>query len=69
MCIPALLMLGRELQTPAELAFGKRPDAPATAPVPNYARRLQESLDRMHAKRRENYDVTTKGQHFLAEEG
>src|SRR4029434_2706209 len=26
-CSPALLMLGRELRTPAELAFGRPPDA------------------------------------------
>ena len=27
-CTPALLMLGRELRTPPELAYGRPPDAP-----------------------------------------
>lgn len=35
MCIPALQMLGIELWTPAALAFGKQPDAPAAALGPD----------------------------------
>ena len=31
-CTPALLMLGRELRTPVEVAFGKPPDTPAVPP-------------------------------------
>ncbi|CAI5681311.1 unnamed protein product [Oreochromis niloticus] len=41
-CTPALLMLGRELRTPAELAFGKPPDAPEVPPGRDYARKLQD---------------------------
>lgn len=37
-CTPALLMLGRELRTPAEVAFGKPPDTFAVPPGPEYAR-------------------------------
>ncbi|CAI5690254.1 unnamed protein product [Oreochromis niloticus] len=78
-CTPALLMLGRELRTPAELAFGKPPDAPEAPPGRDYARRLQDRLDSAHSYAREqlakaglrqkrNYDITTKGRHFRAGE-
>lgn len=40
-CTPALLMLGREIRTPAELAFGRAPDAPLAPPGLEYARRLR----------------------------
>ncbi|KAJ8011800.1 hypothetical protein DPEC_G00062010 [Dallia pectoralis] len=45
-CSPALLMLGRELRTPAEMVFGRPPEE---APLPaglDYARRLQDRLSR-----------------------
>ncbi|XP_063333353.1 uncharacterized protein LOC134629763 [Pelmatolapia mariae] len=78
-CTLALLMLGRELRTPAELAFGKPPDAPEAPPGRDYARKLQERLDSAHSYAREqlakaglrqkrNYDITTKGRHFRAGE-
>ncbi|CAI5661042.1 unnamed protein product [Oreochromis niloticus] len=78
-CTPGLLMLGRELRTPAELAFGKPPDAPEAPPGRDYARRLQDRLDSAHSYAREqlakaglrqkrNYDITTKGRHFRAGE-
>ncbi|XP_025760781.1 uncharacterized protein LOC102083194 [Oreochromis niloticus] len=78
-CTPALLMLGRELRTPAELAFGKPPDAPEAPPGRDYARRLQDRLDSAHSyaraqlakaglRQKRNYDITTKGRHFRAGE-
>ena len=74
-CTPALLMLGRELRTPAELAFGRPPDSPAVPPGPEYARRLQDRLDSAHAfarvqqesanaRQKRNYDVRARGRHF-----
>ena len=48
-CTPALLMLGRELRTPADLAFGRLPDFPPVPPGPEYARRLQDRLERAHS--------------------
>ena len=47
-CTPALLMLGRELRTPVEVAFGKPPDTPAIPPGTEYARRLQERMESAH---------------------
>lgn len=44
-CTPALLMLGKELRTPAQLAFGHPPDTLATPAKLDYARRLQDRLD------------------------
>ncbi|CAI5669096.1 unnamed protein product [Oreochromis niloticus] len=78
-CTPALLMLGTELRTPAELAFGKPPDAPEAPPGRDYARKLQDRLDSAHSYAREqlakaglrqkrNYDISTKGRHFCAGE-
>ena len=78
-CTPALLMLGRELRTPAELAFGRPPDSPDTPPGPEYARRLQDRLESAHSFAREQqqsagvkqkryYDVKAKGRHFVAGE-
>ena len=78
-CTPALLMLGRELRTPAELAFGRPPDSLAMAPGLEYARRLQDRLESAHAFAREqqlragvrqkrHYDVREKGRHFKAGE-
>ncbi|KAI3374420.1 hypothetical protein L3Q82_006249 [Scortum barcoo] len=48
-CTPALLMLGRELRTPAEMAFGRPPDTPRVPPGPEYARRLQDRMESAHA--------------------
>jgi len=48
-CTPALLMLGRDLRTPAELAFGRPPDSLATSPGPEYASRLQDRRESAHA--------------------
>jgi len=42
-------MLGRELRTPAELAFGRPPDHLPTSPGPEYASRLQDRLESAHA--------------------
>ncbi|XP_062421526.1 uncharacterized protein clasp1b [Pungitius pungitius] len=78
-CTPSLLMLGRELRTPAELAFGRPPDAPRVPAGPDYARRLQDRLDSAHAyarrqmrsagvRQKRNYDVRAKGRHFAAGE-
>ena len=78
-CSPALLMLGRELRTPAELAFGRPPDAPVVSPGPEYARRLQDRLESAHAfarvqqesagaRQKRNYDVRARGRHFQAGE-
>lgn len=74
-CTPALLMLGRELRTPAELAFGRPPDSPDIPPGPEYARRLQDRLETAHHFAREqqqgagrrqkrNYDTRAQGRHF-----
>ena len=78
-CTPSLLMLGRELRTPAELSFGRPPDSPEAPPGPEYARRLQDRLDLAHAfarkqqqqaglRQKRNYDVRTRGRHFQAGE-
>ena len=78
-CTPALLMLGRELRTPAELAFGRPPDAPSAPAGPGYARQLQDRLDSAHAyarrqmrsagvRQKRNYDLRARGRHFEAGE-
>lgn len=78
-CTPALLMLGREIRTPAEMAFGRPLDSPHVPPGPEYARRLQDRLETAHTFAREqlvnagvrqkrNYDVHTRGRHFVAGE-
>ena len=78
-CTPSLLMLGRELRTPAELSFGRPPDSLDAPPGPEYARRLQDRLDSAHAfarqqqeqaglRQKRNYDVKTRGRHFQAGE-
>lgn len=78
-CTPALLMLGRELRTPAELAFGRAPDAPPIPAGPAYAKRLQDHLDSAHAyarrqmqvagvRQKRNYDLRAKGRHFAVGE-
>lgn len=74
-CTPAMLMLGREIRTPAELAFGRPPDAPPGPAGPEYARRLQDRLDSAHAYARRHlsnagirqkraYDLRSRGRHF-----
>ncbi|XP_061093063.1 uncharacterized protein LOC133125281 [Conger conger] len=78
-CSPALLMLGREIRTPAEMMLGRPPDLPADPPGLEYARKLQDRLECAHefarnqlrsagARQKRNYDVHTKGQHFTAGE-
>ena len=78
-CTPSLLMLGRELRTPAELAFGRPPDAPAVPAGPEYARKLQDRLDSAHhfareqlreagVKQKRYYDVKSRGRDFTADE-
>ena len=44
-CSPALLMLGRELRTPAEMAFGHPPGERGVAPGLDYARKLKVMLE------------------------
>ena len=78
-CSPALLMLGREIRTPAEMMVGKPPDTPVDPPGPDYARKLQDRLESAHkfardqlqnagAKQKRNYDILAKGRHFVAGE-
>jgi len=75
-CTPALLMMGRELRTPAELAFGRPPDSPDIPPGLEYARRFQDRLESAHmfaqgqqqsagVRQIRNYDVRVQGRHFL----
>lgn len=72
-------MLGRELRTPAELAFGRPPDSSTIPLGPEYAGRLQDRLESAQAFAREqqqsggvrqkrNYDGRTQGRHLLAGE-
>ena len=75
-CTPALLMLGRELRTPALMALGQPPDG-VDAPVgPEYARMLQDRLEVAHrfarkeqeeagARQRRQYDLSARGRHFV----
>lgn len=79
-CTPALLMLGRELWTPAELAYGRPPDCPDSLPGAEYASKewsVQQRMEVAHrfaheqtraAGRRQKrlYDVHVKGTHFVA---
>ncbi|KAK7884629.1 hypothetical protein WMY93_027752 [Mugilogobius chulae] len=76
-CTPALLMLGRELRTPAEMFFGRPPDTPAVPPGPEYARRLQDRIETAHTfardqlqkagvRQKRNYDLRAKGKDFNA---
>ena len=76
-CTPAMLMLGRELRTPAEMAFGRPPDTPAVPPGPEYARRLQDRMESAHAfardqlqkagvRQKRNYDTRARGGDFKA---
>uniref|UniRef100_A0A3B3HNC7 Integrase catalytic domain-containing protein n=1 Tax=Oryzias latipes TaxID=8090 RepID=A0A3B3HNC7_ORYLA len=77
LCTPALLMLGRELRTPAEMVFGRTPDTPAAPPGPEYARRLQDQMDSAHAfardqlqkagvRQKQDYDMRARGRDFKA---
>jgi len=74
-CSPALLMLGRELRTPAEMAFGHPPGERGAGPGLDYARQLQDRLETAHefarlqlesagARQKRNYDTHTRGRHF-----
>lgn len=44
-CTPVLLMLGRELRTPAELIVEVPPETPAAVPSQDYAKELQDRMD------------------------
>ena len=70
-------MLGRELRTPAEMAFGRPPDTPAVPQGPEYARRLQDRMESAHAfardqlqkagvRQKRNYDLRARGGDFKA---
>lgn len=76
-CSPVLLMLGRELQTPAEMVVGRPPDTSLDQPGLEYARQLQDRLDTAHefardqlrmagARQKRNYDVRARGTQFEA---
>lgn len=76
-CSPALLMLGRELRTPPQLMYGQPPDAPEAPAGPEYARQLQDRLDKAHKfarcqaetagmRQKRLYDLRVRGQHFKA---
>ncbi|CAI5693182.1 unnamed protein product [Oreochromis niloticus] len=79
-CSPALLMLAREIRTPAEMMMGRPPDADGDQPGPDYARKLQDRMESAHdfarrklisagARQKRNYDVHSRGQHFNVGEG
>uniref|UniRef100_A0AAV2LKB0 ribonuclease H n=1 Tax=Knipowitschia caucasica TaxID=637954 RepID=A0AAV2LKB0_KNICA len=72
-CTPALLMLGREIRTPAALAYGRPPGDLEDVPGPEYARKLQDRMESAHAfardqlekagmRQKRNYDVRSKEQ-------
>lgn len=76
-CSPALRMLGREIRTPADMVVGRPPDASLEPPGLEYARKLQDRLDRAHefardqlrvagARQKRNYDVRARGKQFEA---
>lgn len=78
-CTPALLMLGREIRTPAALAYGLPPGTTQDVPGPEYARKLQDRLESAHAfardqlekagmRQKRNYDVRNKGKDFRAQD-
>ncbi|CAI5656789.1 unnamed protein product [Oreochromis niloticus] len=74
-CSPALLMLAREIRTPAEMMMGRPPNADGDQPGPDYARKLQDRMESAHdfarrkltsagARQKRNYDVHSRGRHF-----
>ena len=76
-CTPALLMLGRELRTPPELAYGRPPNAPEAMAGQEYARQLQDRLETAHrfvryqahqagVRQKRCQDMHAKGQDFQA---
>lgn len=76
---PALLMFGRELQTPPTLAYGRPPDTPQVPAGPEYATQLRERIDLAYrfarkqaetagARQKRAYDQHTKGAHFNADD-
>lgn len=44
-CTLALLLLGRDIRTPAEMTFGRSPDSPPVPQGPECARRFQDRLE------------------------
>lgn len=54
-CTPALLMLAREIRTPAEVAFEQSPDV-VGPPGPEYAQKLQDRLEKAHAFTRDQLE-------------
>lgn len=67
-CMPALLMLGKELRTPVEVAFGKPPDTPAVPPGREYARRLQDRMESAHIFARDQLEKASMRQKKLRHE-
>ncbi|XP_021474790.2 uncharacterized protein LOC110534325 [Oncorhynchus mykiss] len=75
-CTPALLMLGREIRSPAEMAFGRPLDSPCSfgagvcpetpGPPGDSPHLRQRAAAGVRQKR--NYDVHTRGRHFVAGE-
>ncbi|CAL9703513.1 unnamed protein product [Knipowitschia caucasica] len=68
-------MLGREIRTPAALAYGRPPGDLEDVPGPEYARKLQDRMESAHAfardqlekagmRQKRNYDVRSKGKDF-----
>ncbi|XP_039618348.1 uncharacterized protein K02A2.6-like [Polypterus senegalus] len=53
-CTPAMLMLGRELRTPASLEYGLPPEREERQSGLDYARCLQDRIDRAHAFARDH---------------
>jgi len=60
-CTLALLVLGRELRTPPELAYGRPPDAPGSLAGPEYARQLQDWMDVAHELARHQLEMVRRG--------
>ena len=72
-------MLGRELRTVPELAYGRPPDAPDAMAGPEYAKQLQGCLEMVHrfarhqaqqagVRQKRCYDMHAKGQDIQAED-
>lgn len=75
--VPLVLMLGREIRTPAEMVVGGPPDVSLEPPGLEYARKPQDRLDSAHefatnqlqvakGRQKRNYDVQARGMCFEA---